>query len=178
MNLLKFVSAPIAVAAMFSSSAYAGLIGDSVGTRLLIPTIFDSGIQSTIVGAGDEGSFFSGGLVYDYGDSSFSLRSTVTGCGIASCSAPLPTLSLQLTSLDPGISSLVFTTALLNVSETHTSHSVTFSWTDQQINIIGTLLTANFVTVANGAVPEPMSLGLVLAGLAALGFTRLKTVSA
>ena len=146
-----------------SISAHADLIGDTVGTRYV--GAGDTGVNLDVVGPGEDGNFFSNQF-YDYGASSFSIRSTSTFCGIWTCS-PVP-ISLELTSLDLGspITSVTFSTSLLGVIESHTATSVTFTWIEQSLPAT-TYLSAEFNT--GTAVPEPATLSLMFAGIVALG---------
>lgn len=162
MNLIK---SGIATAAflVLALPAHAGLTGDTVGTRYIGNG--DTGVVLSVVGPGEEGNFF-GNQFFDYGDSSFTIRSTGAFCGIFACSGQ--PISLELSSLDLGvpITSVSFTTSLGGVTETHTADSVTFTWMEQSLPA-NTYLTADF----NGGtppVPEPETYALMLAGLAAM----------
>ena len=163
LNLIKsgLASAAFLVLAL---PAHAGLTGDTVGTEYF--GAGSSGVVMSVVGPGDEGNFF-GNQYFDYGDSSFTIRSVSNFCGIFAC-GDTP-VSLQLTSLDLGtpITSVSFSTLLSGVTETHTATSVTFTWMEQSLPA-NTYLTVDF----NGGtppVPEPETYALMLAGLAAMG---------
>ena len=161
MNLIKssLASAAFMVLAL---PAHAGLTGDTVGTRYV--GAGDTGVVLSVVGPGEDGNFF-GNQFFDYGDSSFAIRSTSNFGGIWSTSGPI---SLELSSLDLGvpITSVSFTTSLSGVTETHTADSVTFSWMEQSIPA-NTYLTADF-NGGTAPVPEPETYALMLAGLAAM----------
>ena len=162
MNFLRSSLVAAAAALVVALPAHAGLTGDTVGTRYV--GAGDTGVQNSVVGAGEEGNFFSNQF-YDYGDSSFSIRSTSNFCGIFSCGGP--SVSLQLTSLDLGgpITSVVVGTNLSGVTTAFTADSITFTWSEQAINA-GTYLEARI-----NAVPEPETyalMGLGLLGLAAV----------
>ena len=153
---------------LLASTASAGLIGDTAGTRVYGSggsSSFDTGVQNSVVGAGDEGILF-GSQYYNYGDFDFAIRSTNTFLtGFANGG----TVSLQLSSLDfPGLlTSVTFQTNLSGVSYVSNANMVTFTWNDQPINS-GTYLTAQF----NSSVPESGTtaslLGLSLFGLVAV----------
>lgn len=166
MNLSRSVVAAVALGAL-ALPAHAGLTGDTVGTRY-VGTYGDTGVHSDVVGAGEEGNFFFN-QYYDYGDLSFSIRSTGSFCGIFSCGGEA--VALELTSLDlvGGITSVSFTTNLTGVLETHTADSITFSWAEQSL-VPGTYIEAWI----NGGgpvnpVPEPETYAMLLAGLGLLG---------
>ncbi|HRH86277.1 MAG TPA: hypothetical protein PLO41_05470 [Rubrivivax sp.] len=166
MNLHKTVLTLAAVAACaFTGTASAGLTGDTVGARYLGSAGEDSGVQYSVVGAGEEGNFFTNQF-YDFSDTGFAIRSISNFCGIFSCSGT--TISLILSSLDMGspITDVDFSTNLSGVTRVFTSDSATFTW-DEQALTTGTYLTARFVTGA--AVPEPLSLALVSVALAGAG---------
>ena len=145
--------------------AHAGLTGDTVGTEYF-GSSQTTGVVMSVVGPGEEGNFF-GNQFFDYGDSSFAIRSTGGFSGIFSSDGE--DITLQLTSLNLGapITSVGFSTNLSGVTETHTADSVTFTWMEQSLSA-DTYLTAEF----NGEtppVPEPETYVLMLAGLAAMG---------
>ena len=150
------VAATLAIACALP--AQAGLIGDTVGTRYFGSGGGDTGVQLSLVGAGEEGNFF-GSQIYDYGDASFAIRSTVAAGGILS----FPAVSLELSSLDFGvpITGVTFQTNLSGVGLSFTDNSITFTWVEQSI-LVGTYLTAQI----NAAVPEPETYALMAVGLA------------
>jgi opacity protein-like surface antigen len=163
-SISKLVAAAL-IALAGASSAQAGLMGDQVGIRYLGQN--DTGVQSVLVGAGEEGNFF-GNQFFDFGDFSFSIRSIGNYCGIWTCSA-VP-VSLLLTDLDFGqpLTGVVFSTSLTGVNVSYGSDFVTFSWTEQSLSP-ETYLSARFDV---GQAPEPASLALMGLGLAGLAATR------
>ena len=75
-----------AFALAFLGTAHAGLVGDTVGTRYV--GAGDTGVQVSIVGAGEEGNFFSNQF-YDYSDFGFTIRSTNNFGGIFALSGAI-----------------------------------------------------------------------------------------
>jgi hypothetical protein len=146
-----------------STTAQAGLIGDTVTIRYLGNN--DTGAVSEVVGAGEEGNFF-GNQFYDFGDSSFSIRSEGNYCGVFACSGQ--PISLLLGSLDFGapLTNVAFATNLAGVSVSWGANFATFSWSEQSLTP-GTYLTATFSTTS---VPEPGTLALFGLALGAFGF--------
>ena len=153
------------LAALFAltltGSANAGLLGDTVGIQYTGSLGGDSGLHVHVVGAGEEGDFFTNQF-YDFGDTSFQIRSNSIFCGVFSCS-PTDTVSLHLTSLDFGapLSSISVTTSLSGVSTVFGADFVTFTWNEQTLPL-SIYLSTNFT------VPEPgvlVLLGLGLFGL-------------
>ncbi len=159
----RFLVGGALVGAMVGSAS-AGLLGDTVGTRYV--GFNDTGVVNSLVGAGEDGNLFNNQF-FEYGDFSFSNRSTTQFGGIWAFSGPL---SLELSSLDFGspLTGVTFSTSLTGVSMAFTADSVTFSWNEQTIpgNESG-YLSANFNV---SAVPEPETYAMMLAGLGLLGF--------
>ncbi len=150
------------------TSAHAGLIGDTVGIRYV--GAGDTGVQSVVVGSGEEGNFFSNQF-FDFNDFSFSIRSTNNFCGIWGCSGQ--PISLQLTGLDFGqpLSNVILSTSLTGVVVTFGNNFVNYNWNEQSIPA-NTYLSARFET--GQSVPEPASLVLISLGLAGWTVARRK----
>lgn len=164
MNKNNTLLAAAFVASMLAgASAHAGLLGDTVTTKLIIGSDPAIEVVST-VGAGTEGNFF-GNQIFDYGDSGFSIRSIDSYCGMGNCVTYGP-VSLRLEGLDFGapLTGVTFTSLLQGVSVSRGSDFVQFSWTGQSIPG-QTYISAQFVT----GVPEPETHALMLAGLGLLG---------
>lgn len=163
--MTKKLSALLALLALgaITSTAQAGLIGDTVTIRYLGQN--DTGAVSEVVGAGEEGNFF-GNQFYDFGDSSFSIRSSSNYCGVFACSGQA--ISLLLGSLDFGapLTNVTFSTNLSGVSVIWGANFATFNWLEQDLTP-GTYLSATFSTTS---VPEPGTLALFGLVLGALGF--------
>ena len=146
------------------ASAHAGLLGDTVTTKLLIGSDPAVEVVST-VGAGVEGTFFSS-QIFDYTDLGFSIRSTNSFCGMGDCPVQ-GVVKLRLEGLNFGepLAGVTFTTLLQGLSVSRGSDFVQFSWADQCIPG-QTYISAQFVT----GVPEPETYALILAGLGLVGF--------
>ena len=161
MSKIRHVLA-LAALALGSQAATAGLIGDTVGIRYVGGG--DTGVQTYVVGAGEEGNFFSNQF-FDFTDTGFSIRSNSNFGGIfATGGQPV---ALELSSLDLGsaITGVSFSTNLSGVTFTFTGTSVRFQWTEQAIPA-QVYLSADF-NQGGGTVPEPAT--LALAGLALVG---------
>lgn len=154
--------------------ASASLVGDLVGIEYLSSTGAGDGVNTHIVGPGEEGSFFNINPTqyYDFDAYTFDIRSTVNACGMLTCT-PTDTVTLSLTDLDFGSPLLGVTvdTNLTGVSVDFGDDYVIFTWNEQAITI-GNYLSASF------AVPIPAAAWLFGSGLVGLiGIARRKKVA-
>jgi hypothetical protein len=157
------LAAAFVVSMLAGASAQAGLLGDTVTTKLIINSDPTVEVVST-VGAGVEGSFFSS-QIFDYSDFGFSIRSTNSFCGMGDCPVQgVVKLRLEGLNLGEPLTGVTFTTLLQGVSVGRGSDFVQFSWADQSIPG-QTYISAQFVT----GVPEPETYALMLAGLGLVG---------
>ena len=157
------LTAAFAASMLAGASARAGLLGDTVTTKLIINSDPAVEVVST-VGAGVEGSFFSS-QIFDYSDFGFSIRSTNSFCGMGDCPVQ-GVVKLRLEGLNFGepLVDVTFTSLLQGVSVSRGSDFVQFSWADQSVPG-QTYISAQFVT----GVPEPETSALMLAGLGLVG---------
>ncbi len=166
MNIIKSLVAAtvLAGAAVAVPATAATLIGDTVTTTLAVGSVTYAS-QSDVVGAGDEGNLF-GNQFYDYGATTFTIRSTSAFSGGVDSTNNI--VALTLSSLDFGtpITNVTFTTSLTGVTRTFTANSVTFNWVNQPIPA-STYLSAAFVTAS--AVPEPATWGMMIVGFGMIG---------
>ncbi len=148
----------------FMGTASAGLIGDTVGIQYV--GTGSTGVNTHVVGAGEEGNFFSN-QYYDFDDASFTIRSVSNFCGIFSCSSS-DQVTLALSSLDFGaaLQNVILSTNLTGVVVDFGADYVNFTWNEQSL-IAGTYLTAQFDT---SSVPEPSAIVLLSFGLLGLSF--------
>lgn len=157
----------------------ATLTGDTVNVELSTGFGGSYGLQSSVVGAGDEGNYFNDQF-YDFdGDANtFSILSSANFCGMSSCAGSGDIVSWALTSLDFG-SALTGVTILSSIGgaviDSFTADSVFFHWTEASIPE-GTYFTLKFQTAA--AVPLPAGLPLLLAGLGGLAMLRRRNTRA
>ena len=162
-RVLTIVAAAAASLIVSVPASAASLIGVSVTTQLLSRGV-DQGTVTAVVGPGEEGNFY-GNQFFDYGATTFSIRSSGAFGSFNSGGS----IQFLLTNLNFGtpITGVTFTSLLNGVTSSFTANSVTFSLTDQPLPA-ATYLSATFLT-APGAVPEPATWAMMIAGFGIAG---------